>query len=170
MMNMKMIKIKDVSTAAVLCAIIILTTVFFVEAFVNSRFYRQSKAVSMLVRQEPVDFPELLENNAQGVLLVIKFAGSLAAAYINFEFIPLNEASTFMAILQSLPEEITIESFAYSGRDLRITGDAEKESELNVFVGALEDSDAFSSVILNYYEAVDLSFRFELFCVSSHAA
>ena len=162
-----MFKLTDVFTAILLCAIIIFASVFCVQSLVNSRLYRQSKAVSMLVRQEPLEFPDLLENNARGISLVVRFSGALAAAYINFEFIPLNEASTFMVILENLPDGVNISGFEYAGRDLRITGEAGEESDLNGFVDALEESGTFSSVNFNHYEAVNGNTRFEVLCVSA---
>ena len=165
-----MVKLVDIFTAAALCAMIIFASVFSVQTLVNSRLYRQSKTVSMLVQQEPVEFSELLENNARGISLFVKFAGALAAAYINFEFLPLNEASTFMVILESLPDDMEVSGFEYVGRDLQITGEAALESGPHDFVGALRQSEAFASVNYSCYEDVNGKTRFHVLCVSSPAA
>ena len=78
-------------TAMVLTFAIFYSTMILALKIVESSVYRQSKVVSMLVQQESIGITGLLEDT-HGIEMLLKFAGALTSAYINFELIPLNES------------------------------------------------------------------------------
>lgn len=155
----------EVFVALALCVMIILSAVLCAQGFTVSRVYRQSKIVSMLVRQGPVNIFDLL-GDAQGARMVIKFAGALAAAYINFERIPVNEASTFMAVFESLPGGVYIDRFYYRRKDLEMLGEAAGLPAVKQFLKALEASGAFVSVTERHGLSLNGRVQFEVVCAT----
>lgn len=156
----------DTAIAALLIAAIIYSTMLLALEVVNSSIYRQSRIVSMLVQQDTVGITELLEDS-RNIDMVIKFAGALTSAYINFELIPLGEASTFVAVFESLPKGVNIDGFEYRRKDLHIEGTAEDESGYEAFLTELTGQGHFASVTGSCYESTDGRRHFKIICASN---
>lgn len=158
----------DAAIALVLIAAIIYSTTFLALKVVNSSIYRQSRIVSMLVQQESFDVSGMLENT-ENIDLVLKFTGALASAYINFEMIPVGEVSTFVAVFESMNDDIEIESFEYHRKDLIINGSSRTKKSCDEFVSSLRGQNYFASVEASSYESTDGSVKFEIRGVSTAA-
>lgn len=133
----------------------------------SSAVYRQSRVLTMLLSQEPVGIAGMLEDT-RNIDMTVKFAGALTAAYINFELIPVNEAATFVAVFESLPEGVDIEGFEYHRKDLHITGVAD-ETGYDAFISNLRGRDYFSSVTGQILGDQDGVTRFGIICVPAVA-
>lgn len=156
----------DAIIALVLIMIVIYSTMILALRVVNSSIYRQSRIVSMLVQQDSFDLTGMLENT-ENIDLVLKFTGALASAYINFEMIPVNEASTFVAVFESMNSDVEIESFDYLRKDLFINGTAQTERACDDFVSALRRQNHFASVEVSSYESIGGGVKFEIRGVST---
>lgn len=162
---MTMSRVLDVITAVLAAALILYSTMFLARKAVDSQIYQQSRMVSMLVQQDALDLSDML-SDTRGAGMIIKFAGALASAYINFELIPVNEAPTFMAVFDSMPEGVSINGFGYHRKDLSVTGTATTNDGYESFVAALRERDYFASVSGSGYETTDGSVRFEIICAA----
>lgn len=139
------------------------STLFLARQIVGSPLYRQSKLISMIVQQDSVGLEGLI-GNTRNIDLVVKFSGAIASAYINFELIPLNEASTFVAIFESLPDSVSIEGFEYHRKDLTVLGYADSTEAYEEFMEELRARDYFNSVTGHCYDSTRGGVRFELNC------
>lgn len=151
----------DAIIAIIAIAAVIFSTALLAERVINSSIYRQSRIVSMLVQQESFDVSGMLEDT-RNVELVIKFAGALATAYINFEMIPVGETATFVAIFESLNDNVGIESLEYHRKDLSITGIAATKADYESFLEAFRERSHFDSVEGSSYDSTDGGVRFEI--------
>lgn len=158
-------RIYDIFTAVLAAALILFSTIFIARKAVDSQVYRQSRVVSMLVQQDSIDIKDML-SDTRGVGMIVKFAGALASAYINFELIPLNEAPTFMAVFDSLPKNVSVSGFEYHRKDLIVTGSAKTQADYENLVTALRERDYFLSVSGSAYDATDGTVRFKIVCAS----
>ncbi len=155
--------ITDAIVAVILISTIIFSSTLLAIKAVNSTFYRQSRIVSMLVQQDPVNIKKIVFD-PQNIEVVVKFAGALTKAYINFELIPLNEASTFVAIFESMNDNIDIKDLEYRRKDLIITGTAETQADYLRFLQTLRDRKYFKDAMGNVYKNTSDKFSFEVIC------
>lgn len=153
----------DIITAFVSLAVVTLSMTAAAQGIVSSPVYRQSRVISMLVQQDSLSLDGLLKDR-RNIDTVVKFAGALTTAYINFEFIPVNEAGAFVAVFESLSDGVEIEKFEYRGTALAIVGTADSEEEYNVFLESLRDRGYFVSVTGSAYESTQDTTRFEIVC------
>lgn len=158
-------RIGDIVTAVLVAALILYSTMFLARQAVDSQIYRQSRIVSMLVQQDTLNIPDML-SDTRGAGMIVKFAGALASAYINFELIPVNEAPAFMAVFESLPDDVSISGFEYRRKDLVIYGSAKTAAGYESLVDTLRERDYFMSVGGSNYDSTDGAVRFEIICVS----
>ena len=158
---------KDCTAALLLSAAIALSGVFLsghmLSAVQESALYRQSKIIGSVFSEQDVGIIDIaLSPRARRLLL--KFAGALADAYVNFELIPYDEIRTFTVVYESLGPAIEVEGFAYSRKDLIITGVAPDESSYHEFVERLRSRDHFEKVTGSFNIAADGGVRFEIKC------
>lgn len=158
----------DAIIAVIVIAAVIYTTMLLAGKVVSSSIYRQSRVVSMLVQQESFDIPGMLEDT-RNIELVIKFAGALTTAYINFELIPVGEEATFVAVFESLNDNVDIEGFEYRRKDLSITGTAVTKADYESFLQTLRERNRFTSVEGSCYDSTKGGVRFEILGVSGAA-
>lgn len=156
----------DAIIAVAAITAVIYSTMLLAGAVINSSIYRQSRVVSMLVQQESIDIPGMLEDT-RGIELVIKFAGALTTAYINFEMIPVGEESTFVAVFESMNDKVDIESFEYRRKDLSITGTAATKADFESFLETLSERKHFVSVEGGCYDSTDGGVKFEILGVAA---
>ena len=131
----------------------------------SSSVYRQSRIVRLLLSQDSVSMRGLFSQR-RNIAALLKFTGALTNATINFEMIPVGEASTFMAVLESLRDGIHIESFAYNRRNLTIYGGAKTPESYRAFLGALRETDYFHHVSERSCNVGQAAIRFELECMA----
>lgn len=165
-MQKTLTRVWDIIIAALTAALILYSTMFLARKAVDSQVYQQSRIVSMLVQQDTLDISDML-SDTRGVGMIVKFAGALTSAYINFELIPVNEAPTFMAVFESMPDDVSVSGFDYRRKDLIITGSAKTAAGYESFIKALRERDHFASVSGSGYDATDGSVRFEIVCASN---
>lgn len=156
------------SLSETITAILLISAVISVSAFLSlevksSALYRQSRVLSMLIRQEPAGIAGVLKDT-RNIDMAVKFAGALTTAYINFELIPLGEAATFAAVFESIPEGVDIESFEYRRKDLYITVSA-GDADYLAFISGLRDQEHFSSVTGKRLVSGDGKAMYEIVCV-----
>lgn len=164
-MQKALLHFKDAVIAVLLIAAVIYSTMLLALEIAGSSIYRQSRIVSMLVQQDTVGISGLLEDR-RNLDMLIKFAGALTAAYINFELIPVGEAPTFAAVFESLPEGVNIDGFEYRRKDLRIDGVAAAKPNYEAFLAGLKGREHFASVSGRYYDSTDGMVRFQIICAS----
>lgn len=158
----------DAIIAVIVIAAVIYSTALLSAKVTSSSIYRQSRIVSMLVQQESLDITGMLEDT-RSIELVIKFAGALATAYINFEMIPVGEESAFVAVFESLNDNVDIEGFEYRRRDLSITGTATVKADYESFLETLRERKRFAYVEGSCYDSTEGGVRFEILGVSGAA-
>ena len=107
----------SVLTALLLAALMLLSTSWLADRVRQSTFYRQSRIVSSIVSLDSVGVMDIVSDR-RNIDLLSKFAGAVASAYINFELIPIHEASTFAAVYESINSDVSIDSFSYRRRNL----------------------------------------------------
>lgn len=156
----------DTIVAMLAITIVIFSTMLAAGRLLESPLYRQSRIVSMLVQQESFDLSGMLEDT-RGIELVVKFAGALATAYINFELIPVGEAATFVSIFESLNDNVEIDGFEYRRKDLYITGTAATKSDYESFLQSLRARGDFASIEGGGYDSTDGNIKFEIICISA---
>jgi len=153
----------SIISAVFLAVIILLSSVFAVQAIENSKIYMQSRFLSNVFSKDSgglfatVTNPKRLDTTA-------KFIGAVTAAYIDFEMIPVNEASTFLAVIESINDSIDVEHFSYSGKNLTITGYAANRKDYFEFFDMLNSSEHFSLVTGQQYVTHNDVIRFEIEC------
>ena len=132
----------------------------------GSQLYQQSRIISALLKQDAFEVSSIMENR-RNVELLLKFAGAAAAAYIDFELIPLREGATFAAVFESTNAGVEIDGFSYRGTTLMITGRADSGRDLADFEASLRETGYFGSVTKEERPdpADDASFR--LACATS---
>ena len=132
----------------------------------NSRISHQSRLISAIFDQESVGILEIATDRSNFNMLM-SFAGAVATAYIDFELIPAGEASTFIAIFESLDQSIEIDGFEYISRDIKIFGLANTAQDYGAFLSRLAERDYFAEIqpisIIEYNGGI----RFEVLCVST---
>lgn len=164
----KTISFTNVLTSLAAVFIIFCGTLYAAQQVVDSAVYRQSKLISMIVQQDSVGIASLVQDT-RNIDLVVKFSGAIASAYINFELIPLNEASTFVAVFESVPDSVTVESFEYRRHNLVIYGYADSVADYNEFIGALRQRDYFDTISGHWYDSTHGGLRFEIECSAKTA-
>lgn len=158
----------DAIIAVIVISAVIYSTTLLAAKVTNSSIYRQSRIVSMLVQQESFDIPGMLEDT-RNIELVVKFAGALATAYINFELIPVGEEGAFVAVFESLNDNVDIEGFEYHRKDLSITGTAVTKADYESFLETLRERKRFASVEGSCYDYTKGGVRFEILGISGAA-
>jgi len=151
-------------TALLLAAAVLLGSMLLARQVENSELYRQSRIVRLVVSQDTVGLADILRDRGN-VQMLLKFAGAVTSAYINFELIPLHEADTFAALFQSLDPQITVSAFSYQGRSLTVDGAADTERGYERFVENLRQQGYFASVSGDYYIATDDTVQFRIVLV-----
>lgn len=151
-------------TALLLAAAVLLGSTLLAHRVQRSELYRQSRIVRLLVSQDGVGVGAILQERAN-VQLLLKFAGAVTSAYINFDLIPVHEADTFSALFESLDPEITVDSFAYQGKSLTVDGSAETQQGYERFVENLRSRDYFASVSGDSYLSTDNAVKFRIVLV-----
>lgn len=155
-------------SAVIAAAAVLFSTLLLSIPVSNSAFFQKSRFVRMILATDSVGISGLVANTAH-VDVLIKFLGAVTTAYINFERIPVNEASTFAAIFESLTEvdgTIGIESFSYQGRAIIITGTADTEQACEAFLAGLSEQKHFSAVSGHKYTTTEDNIRFEIECTT----
>lgn len=158
----------DAVTALLLAAALCLGGILLAQRITGSSLVRQSRIIrSIFTDQE--DAPALTNViiDPRGREVLLKFAGGLANAYVSFELIPVNEAATFNAVLESLGPVVEIEAFAYHRRNLTITGTSPDESGYREFVRRLQATGHFEGVTGHFYWNTDDLVQFEIECVAA---
>lgn len=135
----------DALAAAVAAALALAIGMTGARLLLDSQLYHKSRVISTILRQDAFEVSALVENR-RSVDMLVKFVGAAAAAYIDFEFIPIDEAATFAAVYESVPPGVDIGGFAYRGATLLIDGRAESSGELYLFERALMESGRFFAV------------------------
>jgi len=161
--------VKDCALALLLAAAISLSGTFLsgqaLESVRESALYRRSQIIGSIFSRQDAGITEIaLSPRARGLLL--KFAGALADAYVNFEMIPHSELTTFTVVYESLGPLVEIESFTYRRKDLIITGRAPDENGYQEFMERLRSRDYFGQVTGGFYTNVDSGVRFEIQCAA----
>ncbi|MDL2234205.1 hypothetical protein LJC63_11600 [Ruminococcaceae bacterium OttesenSCG-928-L11] len=150
--------------AAMLAALLILLgTGGLAKRAAESTLLMQSRFARTVLAQDSMN-PIRMVTEPQKLNVLLKFIGAVTTAYINFEMIPVNEAQTFVVLFESAGDDIAIESFAYHGKKLLVTGTAPTAEACERFRDALEDKRYFSSVALHQYTTTDDEIRFEMEC------
>lgn len=144
---------------------VLMVATFSAAAFRGSELYSKSRVISMIVSQDSVGVTDIA-GNKRNVDMMLKFAGALTSAYINFELIPVNEVSTFGAVFQSVPAGVDIDKFEYKRKNLSIVGAADTEEEYEKFIAELTAADYFEDIYGHYYLATDGLIHFEIECTS----
>lgn len=155
-------------TAVVLAGAILAGSTFAADRIRGSELYNKSRIISMIVSQEQVGITDIA-GNKRNVDLLLKFVGALTSAYIDFELIPVGEVSTFAAVFESIPAEVTVERFEYHRKNLTIIGNAADQDSYETFLRSLRDTRYFEGVTGHCYLATDNTIRFELECISQSA-
>ena len=119
-----LISLKQAFTAILLAVAMLAGGAVLAEAFKKSNIYLRSAALCEIIMQEGAGLTGLLQSHEKRTAAT-KFAQAVATAYLDFEMIPYNEVSTFMAVFGSISNEIRLDSFEYRGRTLIISGSAE---------------------------------------------
>lgn len=97
-----------------------------------------------------------------------KYVSALADAVVRFEFFPRDDdAAVFFEIVSALPEGMSIERFAFSGRDMTIFCTAGNREALYAFSRALEGTPYFRSVSAEVRERADASAAGTLTCIAA---
>lgn len=159
-------KISDTITALLLAAILLLGGVLLSSQILESRLYRKSRIIRLLVsdnEQTPEMSKMLTDSRNRDVLM--KFAGAMANAYVNFELIPINETETFSAVYRNIGHDVEIEEFIYHRRNLIIIGTCSDESYYGEFLRRLRSEPHFSAVTGHYYLTTDDLIKFEIECM-----
>ena len=132
----------------------------------ESAVYRQSVVISSLFSQgdEPSLGTALTDARTRGLLL--EFARALTSAYVTFELIPYGQLETFGVVYASLDPRLEIESFAYRGHDLIITGFAPDEESYHKFLAGLRGSGYFGEV-RGSFSPHKGGIRFEIECLAA---
>ena len=132
----------------------------------ESTAYRQSRIISSVFSEESdVGLTAVLADR-QARDLLIEFARALMSAYVSFELIPYGQFETFGVVYSSLGPAVEIDSFAYRGHDLIITGFAPDEESYLEFLSRLEGSGHFLAVNGSFSREND-SIRFEITCIAA---
>lgn len=156
-------------TAALIAALILLSTNVAADRFRSGDFYNKSRLISMIVSREEIGIADIA-GNKRNVDMLLKFVGALTSAYIDFEMIPVGEVGTFAAVFESVPQDVVIDKFEYHRKNLTITGNALSPEAYEDFLETLRDTDYFESVSGHYYLSTGDTIRFELECISQSAA
>lgn len=168
MTTAKISRIGQLVTALLAAGIILLCSMLLVQRVENSSLYRQGRFVGSVLSQESVGAGEIL-GNTKSIRMTVKFAAAVTSAYINFELIPVNEASTFVVIFESVNDGINVELFEYRRKNLVIDGYADTQEAFEAFLGNLRHRDYFDSVSGDSYLTTEDTVRFRIVCVSSAA-
>ena len=132
----------------------------------ESTAYRQSQIISSVFSEESdVGLGAVLADR-QARDLLIEFARALMSAYVSFELIPYGQFETFGVVYSSLGQAVEIDSFAYRGHDLIITGFAPDEESYLEFLSGLEGSGHFLAVSGSFRLEND-KVHFEIVCISA---
>ncbi len=158
--------IGQITGAIVTALIVLLCSTLLAQQVAKTRFYQQSRFFTGLFRQDSVGVTEMF-SQGKNMDLLLKFAGAVTTAYINFELIPVNEAKTFTAIFESVNDRITIQQFTYQRKDLSILGNAQDKEAYALFLEKLKQTEHFSSVSGHTYIALDDSIQFQILCAST---
>lgn len=161
-------KLSGVLSGTALALAIFCATTFGARALLNSELYGKSRVISMIVAQDTVGVADLAADR-RNLDIVLKFAGALTSAYIDFELIPVGEAGTFAAVFESVPDDVDITRFEYRRKNLVIFGSAPDKERYDAFVAGLEGTGHFESVSGHRYDATDGTLRFELECAPENA-
>lgn len=161
-------KVSDSLTALLLAAALCLGGILLARQVTESNLVRQSQIIRSVFSGEE-DSPALAKvvTDPRGREALLKFAQGLANAYVSFELIPINEAATFSAVLESMGPVVEIEAFAYHRRNLTITGTAPDETGYQEFVRRLRGTGHFEGVSGHAYLTNENLFRFEIECVAA---
>ena len=132
----------------------------------ESTAYRHSQIISSVFSEdESVGLTTVLtDRQARGLL--IEFTRALMSAYLSFELIPYGQFETFGVVYASLGPAVEIDSFAYRGHDLIITGFAPDEESYQEFLSGLKESGHFLDVCGSFRLESD-RVHFEIVCVSA---
>ena len=131
-----------------------------------SDVYRQSQVISSVFSQEDVGVTKILTDPKAGRTL-LKFTGALADAYLHFELIPLGEEKTFSVVYGSLGPGVEVDSFAYRGRNLTITGNAQSKAQYHAFLEKIRGQRHFAQVRGSVHAVSKGEVSFSVECLSA---
>lgn len=157
----------EVLCALLIAACILLASSYGADQLRSSQVYSQSRLISMIFSQDEVNLTDLVADR-QNIDMLVKFVGAATSAYINFELIPVNEASTFVAVFESATGLVQIDHFEYHRKNLTIAGTADTRESYGTFLTGLRNTEHFESVSGHYYVATDDTIRFEVECTARY--
>lgn len=97
-----------------------------------------------------------------------KYIAALADAVVRFEFFPRDDdVAVFFEMVSALPEEMFIERFAFSGRNMTIFCTAGSRKALYTFSRSLEGTPYFRSISAEVRERADASFTGKITCIAA---
>lgn len=156
----------DTITALLLAAALALGGILMARQITESDIYQQSRIIRSIF-SEGGDGPGITSvfTDARSRNTLFLFARGVANAYVSFELIPVNEAATFTAVLESMGPVVEIEEFTYHRKNLTITGFSPDENAYREFLRRLRSKEHFESVTGHYYLSNDDLIRFEITCM-----
>lgn len=144
----------DVIVALLLAFLVFFTSGILANKVESSSLLTHSRVLKGLLEEDTVDIWSIVSQTGKREGAV-KFISALADAYVAFELIPHKEGQTLMHIMNSMNDDIEIESFSYSGRDLTIKGKSATLGGYEDFVEKLDSSSYFIMVEESYLEEKD---------------
>jgi hypothetical protein len=129
--------------AAALAAGMLIASRAMADAVRGSGLYRRGRIATALLSEDSSKTPIA---GIKDLRLLLSFTEGLAEAYVSFEHIPADAASSFVAVFDSLPPEAEALAFEYGGGFLKINGVAETARVPHIFAENLRESGIFTAV------------------------
>lgn len=116
-----------------------------VKRITESSIIRRSQILGSLMSENGVGFADIA-SNPRNLNTMTKFAAALADAYIQFEFIPTDEAKAILVIMESLDPDVHVDGFEFHSRDLLIYAAAPDMESYHKTLRSIQDKNYFENV------------------------